>query len=366
MKRKRILALSAALLLAAASAARSQSPAGDGAQQFASLGECKLQNGQLIRDCRVGYRTVGKLSSDKSNAILWPTWLGSRSEDLLQFVGPGNVVDSGKYFVILVDAFGDGVSSSPSNSKAQSLMRFPGFTIRDMVEAERRLATEVFHLAHVRAVMGISMGGMQTFEWAVRYPEFMDLAIPIAGSPQSTSADKLLWTTAIQAIELDPAWHDGNPTGPLGRGLALAHLIEIMNLTSPDYRVAHTRPDEFDAFVATESNGAKGDGGAAWDHIRQRQAIIDFDIPAELGASFEQAAKRVRAKMLVLVTPQDHMVNPHPAQDFASAIGAPVITLDTPCGHLSLACISAGPVVAQFLADPGSVRSQTLHDRAAR
>ena len=71
--------------------------------------------------------------------------------------------------------------------------------------------------------------------------------------------------------------------------------------------------------------------------------------------------------MLVFVSPQDHMVNPHPAQEFAAAIGAPVITMDTPCGHLSFGfqCVPIGPVVAQFLADPGSVHSQTLHDTGA-
>ena len=60
-------------------------------------------------------------------------------------------------------------------------MKFPEFTIRDMVESEHRLATDVLHLPHLRAVMGLSMGGMQTFEWAVAYPDFMDLLIPMAG-----------------------------------------------------------------------------------------------------------------------------------------------------------------------------------------
>jgi predicted alpha/beta hydrolase family esterase len=70
----------------------------------------------------------------------------------------------------------------------------------------------------------------------------------------------------------------------------------------------------------------------------------------------------VRAKILVVVSPQDHLVNPDPAQQFAGAIAAPVITLDSPCGHISLECISAGPTVAKFLADPTSVHSETLHD----
>src|ERR1700747_3100682 len=185
--------------------AYAQAAAEEGAQQFAELGDLKLQSGGVIQDFRLGYRTLGKLNGQKSNAILWPSWLGGKSADLLQFVGPGKVVDTTSYFVVLVDAIGNGVSTSPSNSKKQPLMNFPLFSIRDMVEAEHRFATEVLHLSRFHAVMGISMGGMQTFEWIVAYPEFMELAIPMFGSPQSTSFDKLLWTAEIDAIQLDPA-----------------------------------------------------------------------------------------------------------------------------------------------------------------
>src|SRR6202008_3001042 len=106
----------------------------EGAQQFAELGDLKLQGGTVIQDFHLGYRTLGKLNAQKSNAILWPTWLGGKSQDLLQFLGPCKVVDTTKYFVVLIDAIGNGVTSSPSNSKKQPWMSFPPFSIRDMVE----------------------------------------------------------------------------------------------------------------------------------------------------------------------------------------------------------------------------------------
>ena len=339
-----------------------QAPPAEGAQQFAELGDFKLRNGEVIHDFRLGYRTLGKLNADKSNAVLWPTWLGGNTQDLLQFIGPEKVVDPGKYFVILVDAIGNGVSVSPSNSKTQPRMKFPKFGIPDMVEAEHRLATDVLHLSHLRAVMGVSMGGMQTFEWIVAYPDFMDEAIPMAGSPQSTSYDKLLWTAQIDAIELDPAWNGGNPTGPLTSGLVLKGVIGEMNATSPAFVVAHTRAKEFNALLAGIKEDAKGDGGTASDEIRQREAIIALDIPAELSVPLGQAAKRVHAKLLVIVSPEDHMVNPNPALEFAAAAGAPVVKLDSACGHLSFTCISVGPTVARFLADPSSVHSETLQE----
>src|ERR1700760_2272754 len=81
-------------------ATKASAPA-EGTQQFASLGDFKSQSGIVLRDFRLGYRTLGKLDANKANAILWPTWLGGTTKDLLNFIGPGKVVDSGKYFVIL-------------------------------------------------------------------------------------------------------------------------------------------------------------------------------------------------------------------------------------------------------------------------
>ncbi len=359
-----VVCLLSILVTCRVTAAPGQSLPEEGVQQFADFGDFKLQSGSVIRDFRLGYRTLGRLNADRSNAVLWPTWLGSKSEDLLQFIGPGKVVDTSNYYVILVDAIGNGVSVSPSNSKRQALLKFPRFTIRDMVESEHRLAIEVLHLSHLRAVMGVSMGGMQTFEWAAAYPDFMDIAIPMAGSPQSTSFDKLLWAAQIDAIELDPAWNHGNPTGQLSRGFALSEEIDSMNSTSPAYRVAHTSPRDFDAFLAEIRKNAKGDGGTASDQIRQRQAIIALDIPGEFGMTLDQVAKRARAKFLIIVSPQDHMVNSAPALEFAAATSAPVVNLDSTCGHLSFTCISVGPTVARFLADPTSVHSETLRDPA--
>jgi homoserine O-acetyltransferase/O-succinyltransferase len=356
-----VLILSRPALPTGQTAQMAQSQA-EGAQQFAELGDFRLGNGSVIRDFRLGYRTLGKLNAERSNAILWPSWLGGKSEDLLPSVGPDKWVDSTRYFVILVDAIGDGMTSSPSNSTKQPLLKFPEFTIRDMVESEHRLATDVLHLSHVRAVMGLSMGGMQTFEWGVTYPDFMDLLIPIVGSPQSTSYDKLLWRAQIDAIELDPAWNHGNPTGPMDRSLGLVEEIGSMNLTSPVYRVAHTKPDGLNELLAEIRNGARGNGGVACDRIRQRQAIMALDIPGELGVNLEQAAAKVHARLLVIVSPEDHMVNPEPAIRFATAARAPVVKLDSPCGHLSPGCISVGPTVARFLADPASVQSETLRD----
>src|SRR4051794_38854383 len=111
--------------------------------QFARLGDLRLESGETIRDCSIGYRTFGKLNAEKSNVVLFPTWASGTTEQLESNIGKGRVVDDSKYYVIAIDALGNGVSSSPSNSNLQPRMRFPRFTVRDMVNAEHTVVTKV-------------------------------------------------------------------------------------------------------------------------------------------------------------------------------------------------------------------------------
>ncbi len=343
MKRTVLAALVSACVLASAAPVP--------ALQYGWLGDFRLHDGQVIRDCTIAYRTLGTLNKDKSNAVLFPTWFGGGSEDLVPLVGPEGLVDPSRFFVILVDALGDGHSSSPSNSKVQPRMRFPPFTIADMVSAEHRLVTEKLGITHLHAVIGISMGGMQTFQWAVEYPGFLSKAVPIVGSPRLTSYDMLLWQSEASAIEEDKDWNGGNYTKPP----ALNAVAEIHSLAlhTPAYRVRETSPSAFPEFLKEVDRSGLGRMDAN-DWLRQLQAMMSLDVAKPFGGSMEKAAAVVRAEMLVVPSLEDHMVNPLPALDFAHLRSAKLYGLTGDCGHLATSCDSAHlyAAVRAFLAAP--------------
>jgi len=333
-----------ALLLPLAAAAATPPPP----LRIASIGDLKLESGAVIRNCRIGYRTAGTLNAAKSNAVLFPAWFTGTSEDLVQFMTADGMVDPARYFGIAVDAVGDGVSSSPSNSREQPRMQFPKFTIRDMVNAEYKLVHGVLGIPHLHAVMGISMGGMQTFQWAVAYPDFMDKAVPIVGSPRLTSIDLLLWNAQADAITESAGWNGGNyrhapPLRAVGEMQAFA-------LTTPAYRSRETTPDQFPRFWKKIDDAPLGRMDAN-DWLRQLEAMISLDVAKPYGESLARAAHAVKAKMLVVSAVQDHMVNPGPALEFAREIDAPAVRLESDCGHLSPGCESKTlyPRVRDFL-----------------
>jgi homoserine O-acetyltransferase/O-succinyltransferase len=320
--------------------------AADGDLKHSQLGTCSLESGDHIENCQLGYRTFGSLNTARSNAILFPTWFTGTSESLRQFASPGNLLDPTRYFIVLIDALGDGVSSSPSNSATQPRMQFPQFTIRDMVETEYRLATEILGLTHVHAVMGISMGGMQTFQWVVSHPGFMDCAIPIVGSPQLTPTDLLLWTSELRALQNDAAWKGGNYQGH--PNLQTVSDIHQFALTTPAHMASATSRADFKAWLEKTEADSKFDWN---DWHRQLQAMLALDVAQDDAGSLAAAAKRVKAKMLIVESEQDHMVNPLPSKAFAKLLGARVVALTGDCGHIATGCESArmNPVIQEFL-----------------
>ena len=318
---------------------------GHSQQMYAELGDFQLENGSIIHDCRIGYRTFGKLNTQKSNAILFPTWFNGKTEHLAKLIGPNKLIDSSKYFIIAVDAFGNGISSSPSNSKQQPGHNFPKFNIRDMVQAEHRLLTKMLGISHLKGVIGGSMGGMQLFEWIVTYPCFMDRAIAYVSSPKLTSYDLLLLQTELIAIEAGQQC--------LCQTEAMMKIVAIINnlaAYTPHYRVKTTSPENVDKFLTSYyENFAAGFNAENW--ASQLRALMAHDISTPFGGAMEKAASVIQAQVLIIISTQDHIVNPGPAIKFARLINAEILELNSDCGHLAVSCEMESVIkaVADFL-----------------
>src|SRR3954466_10643533 len=197
-------------------------------------GDLKLESGEAIKDFAISYVTHGTLNAKKSNAILMVTAISGNHHRIDFMIGPGKALDPAKYFIICTDAIGNGLTTSPSNSKLQPRIAFPKFAIRDMVQSQVRLLKEKFGIDHLVAVIGPSMGGMQVLQWGVSHPDYMDALVamvPLAKTPG--------WTVAVleasrKAIMTDPAWNNGNYESPPENGIRLWR--DILNLAgrTPD------------------------------------------------------------------------------------------------------------------------------------
>jgi homoserine O-acetyltransferase len=341
----------AALLLCFMTAAGFAQSVREGDQQIAHLGTCKLSSGQVILDCRVGYRTFGSLNAERTNVVIMPTWLNGRSEDLVSLIGakpaPQRLIDSSRFFTVAFDAFGDGVSSSPSNSTQQPGTKFPQFTTEDMARAQYRVLTEVLKVKHVYAAVGLSLGGHQVFAFATLFPNVVDRAVPIVGSPQTTNFDRLSKQIVIDAIESDPEYDGGRYKKE--PPLKLANEIGVQMLTTPAFRNAEATRQHYQEWLQKIQAPQRQDAN---DRVWQARAILSHDVLH--GRSIEDAARSLPVKFLVIVAAEDRMVTPAPALAWAKAIGAETYISHGGCAHLIMSCDAkaVSERVQRFLNEP--------------
>ncbi len=310
--------------------------------QVAELGECVLESGEVLAPCDLGYRTYGELNAARDNAILISTWFGGNSAAWTGILGSG-LIDLEGFYTIVVDAFGNGVSTSPTTSPTQGGEAFPLVSIGDMVHAQYRLVTDVMELDGLYAVMGISMGGMQTFEWLVEYPDFFDKAVPIIGSPRVAAFDLARWETELRVLELFEACECEEA--------AAAHAgLSILTTNTPDYHFRVTDRTTVQANLARQGqNVQRLSEGRSKNIATQLRAMINLDISRRFGGDMAAAAAAIQAELLVVVNATDHLVTPGPALEFAELAGARSLVLDDDCGHLSPFQSCSGTVMTEAI-----------------
>ena len=280
--------------------------------QLYGEGDLKLESGEAIKDFSISYVTHGKLNEKKSNAILMVTAIGGNHHRIDFMIGPGKALDPGKYFIICTDAIANGLTTSPSTSKTQPRMRFPKFTIRDMVESQYRLLKEKFGIDHVVAVVGPSMGGMQVLQWGVSHPDYMDALVamvPLAKTPA--------WSVAVmeasrKAIMTDAAWKDGNYDAPPEKGIRLwRDILNLLAARTPDMYSAQfsNGMDVLPWMEAQETAVMKAFDANDWIYQTWAYDRHDVGTTPGFGGDTAKALASIRAKTLILTGTKD-LLNP--------------------------------------------------------
>ena len=194
------------------------------------------ESGVTLPKAIVVYGTYGHLNAARDNAILVPSHYMADYHGYEWVIGPGHALDPSKVFIVATELFGNGHSSSPSNTpEPYHGPRFPVTTIRDNVDAVHRLLTEELHITHLRAIIGFSMGAQQAFQWAVSYPDFADRIVATCGAAKTYPHGFVRLEGQIAALTADAAFQNGDYTAPPKKGLEAFGLVWTAWLFSQEW-----------------------------------------------------------------------------------------------------------------------------------
>lgn len=279
---------------------------GEGNEQIHDLGAFKLESGVVLPNAKIAYATHGTLNADGSNAILAPSFFAGDHHGYDFLIGNGKALDPGKYFIVATNAFGNGRSSSPSNTPAPfDGPGFPAVSNRDNVEAARRLLMERLGVKRLKAVVGFSMGAQQAFQWAVSHPSLVQSIACYCGTAKEYPHGVVRLEGFRSAIMADAAFDEGRYRQPPTRGLkAAARHWAGWGLSQEWFRrelyttLGHKTVEEhlqglWEAFfVAQDANNLLSQA-STW----QRNNVGDT---AGFGGDTEKALRSIHAKVLYM------------------------------------------------------------------
>ena len=268
----------------------------------------RFASGETLPQLRLHYRTLGKPERDAQgivrNAVLILHGTGGTAAQFLraEFAGelfrPGGLLDAARYFIVLPDGIGHGKSSKPSDGLRA---HFPRYRYSDMVEAQYRLLTDGLGVSHLRLVMGTSMGGMHTWLWGERHPDFVDALMPLASLPTQISGRNRVWRRLIiDAIRNDPAWKNGDYTVQLPSLRTAEEMLFLVGSNPVLRQNAMPSLAKADA-VLDASVAASIKTNDANDVLYQIEASSDYDPSRDL--------EKIRAPVMA-VNSADDLVNP--------------------------------------------------------
>jgi homoserine O-acetyltransferase len=229
----------AALILAVAVGGRAQPtppPVHRGEHRSFEIDNFRTESGVTLPKARLVYGTFGRLNAARDNVVLLPSHYMANHHGYDWLTGPGEALDTSTLFLVATELFGNGQSSSPSNTPEPFHgPRFPVTTIRDNVEAVHQLLTKDLGITHVRAVIGFSMGAQQAFQWAVSHPRFADRIVATAGTAKAWPHGIVRLEGQIAALTADPAFNGGDYTSPPRKGMEAYGMVWLGWLYSQEW-----------------------------------------------------------------------------------------------------------------------------------
>ena len=272
------------------------------------------ESGVTLPEVRVVYTTLGTLNAAADNAVLLPSHYMANFNGynwLIRGAAPDRALDAARDFLILTELFGNGRSSSPSNTPEPFHgPRFPVMTIRDNVEAVHRLVTQELHVRHLRGVVGFSMGAEQAFQWAVSYPTFMDAIVATSGTAKCYGHGFVRLEGQIAALTADPAWQGGDYTTPPAKGLEAFGMVWAGWLYSQEWwrqELWRTNTPAGTTFDQAWQAFRKRFSADANDYILQARTWQRHDVGTTPGfdGNVEKALRSIKARVLYMPSETD-------------------------------------------------------------
>ena len=307
------------------------------------LGNTVLQSGATLRDAKLAYKTFGTLSPKKDNVIVFPTWYSAQHYDNEWLIDKGKALDPGKYFIIIPNMLGNGLSTSPSNTpEPYDRARFPHITVYDQVVQQHKLVTQKFGIEKIKLVTGWSMGAAQSFQWGASFPDMVERICPFQGAAKCSRHNFVFLEGVKAALTADAAFNYGWYDKPPMRGLrAMARVYAGWGFSQTFYRqqldiktMGYSSLEDFlieyweGFFLRKDANNLLA---MLWTWQN-----ADISANEKYGGNFEKALSSIKAKAFVMPASTDLYFPPEDSEyEVKQMPNAELRVVKTAWGHFA-------------------------------
>ena len=304
------------------------------------LGDVKLLSGKLLKSAKLAYKTYGTLNNTYDNVIVLPTFYTGTHKRNEGFFGPDRAINPNKYFIVSINMFGNGLSSSPSNSLSpQDGPRFPNITLWDNINCQHKLLTQKLNVKKIALVAGWSMAGCQAYQWAAQYPDMVKAILPFCASAKTSAHNHVFLEGVKAALVADKNWNNGDYKSPPVAGLkAFGRVYAGWAFSQDFYREELYKKIGFKSVEDLLKNW-ENDHVENWDANNLLTKIhtwqtADISAGPTYNNNFEKALGSIQARTIIMPCNQDLYFRTKDNEIEANYI--PNVSLrpyDSPFGH---------------------------------